>query len=135
MLYLPITKNWIVSALARRIYFTCALLAIALFGTLLATSVAVGVPGVRSLADVPSIVFLVKVLVFPGVCGTALLSIAMWYFWFSFDQSSWTRKAFWFLPLYLLLPIGPALYYFFVYWRHTPAPEERNNLAQGVSPG
>jgi hypothetical protein len=123
MFYLPITKGWILSPLANRIYFVCALLAIALFGTLVATFLAVAVSGVQSLADAPSGLLLVKVLIFPGVCGTALLSIAMWYFWLSFDQSSWTIKAFWFLPLYLLLPIGPGLYYFFVYRRQTPAPQ------------
>ena len=135
-LYLPITKSWILSALASRVYFACALLAMALFGILIATSIAVAVSGVRSLADVPSTLSLVKALIFPGVCGTALLSTAMWYFWFTFDRSSWKRKAFWFLPLYLLLPIGPALYYFFVYRRQPQAPEERHKLAQDVvSPG
>jgi len=39
----------------------------------------------------------------------------MWYFWFGFDNSGWLKKAIWFLSLYFLLPIGPALYYFFVY--------------------
>jgi len=135
MLYLPITKSWILSALASRVYFVCALLAMALFGILIATSIAVAVSGVRSLADVPSTLSLVKALIFPGVCGTALLSTAMWYFWFTFDRSSWKRKAFRFLPLYLLLPIGPALYYFLVYRRQPQAPEERHKLAQVVSPG
>ncbi len=135
MLYLPITKSWILSALASRVYFACALLAMALFGILIATSIAVAVSGVRSLADVPSTLSLVKALILPGVCGTALLSTAMWYFWFTFDRSSWKSKAFWFLPLYLLLPIGPALYYFFVYRRQPQAPEERDKLAQDVSPG
>jgi hypothetical protein len=135
MLYLLITKSWILSALASRVYFACALLAMALFGVLIATSIAVAVSGVRSLADVPSTLSLVKALIFPEVCGTALLSTAMWYFWFTFDRSSWKRKAFWFLPLYLLLPIGPALYYFFVYRRQPQAPEERHILGQDVSPG
>lgn len=125
MLYLPITKGWILSRLGSRVYLVCALLAIALFGILFAAFAAVTVSGVRSLTDVPLAASLVRVLVFPGVCGTAIVSIAMWYFWFSFDRSSWARKAFWFLPLYLLLPIGPALHYFFVYRRQTPAPEER----------
>src|SRR6266446_10826786 len=53
MLYLPITKSWILSALASRVYFACALLAMALFDILIATSIAVAVSGVRSLANVP----------------------------------------------------------------------------------
>jgi len=42
----------------------------------------------------------------------------MWYFWFTFDDSSWLKKAIWFLPLCLLVPVGPAFYYFFVYRRN-----------------
>jgi hypothetical protein len=135
MFYLPITKDWILSPLANRIYLVCALLVIALFGTLVATSLAVAVSGVRSLSDVPSAVFLVKVLILPEVFGTALLSIAMWYFWFTFDRSSWLRKALWFTPLYFLPTIGPTLYYFFVYRRQTPAPPERDSLVRGASTG
>ncbi|PYV65010.1 MAG: hypothetical protein DMG97_33340 [Acidobacteria bacterium] len=56
-------------------------------------------------------------MLLPGILGTAILTVAMWYFWFGFDKSPWIRKAFWFPPLYFLLPIGPALYYFFVYRR------------------
>jgi len=80
------------------------------------------VSGLRSLADVPSALLLVKVLILPEVFGTALLSIAMWYFWFTFDRCSWLRKAIWLPPLYFLPTIGPVLYYFFVYRRQTPAP-------------
>src|SRR5216683_5374761 len=124
MLYLPITKDWIVSPLARRIYLGCAILAIALFGTLVAVSAAMVASGVRSLAGAPAVVSIVKMLLFPEVLGTAALSIAMWYFWFSFDRSSWIRKACWFPPLYLLPTMGPALYYFFVYRGQASAPKE-----------
>jgi hypothetical protein len=117
MLYLPITQGWIVSRVASRIYLVCALLAIALFGTLVAAFAAGAVSGIRSLADVPLAESVVRVLIFPEVCGAALLTVAMWYFWFTFDRSTWAKKAFWFLPLYFLLPIGPALYYFVVYLR------------------
>jgi hypothetical protein len=135
MFHLPITKSWILSPLASRIYLVCALLAVALFGTLIAAFLAIRVSGLRSLADVPSALLLVKVLILPEVFGTATLSIAMWYFWFTFDRSSWLKKALWFSPLYFLPTIGPALYYLFVYRRQPPTPEERQSLAQGVSPG
>ena len=127
MLYLPISKGWIVSPLARRIYLICALLAIALFGTLVAVSAALVASGVRSLAGAPAAVLIVKGLVLPEVFGTATLSIAMWYFWFTFDRSSWAKKAFWFPPLYFLPTMGPALYYFFVYRRQISGLEERQN--------
>jgi len=133
--YLPITKALIISPLARRIYLVCAVLAISLFGTFVATRLALAFSGIRSLGEAPSAELLVKGLIFPGVCGTAVLTVAMWYFWLSFDQSSWVKKAFWFLPLYLLLSIGPALFFFFVYRPQTAAPKERNNTAQGASPG
>ena len=120
MLYLPITKAWIVSPLARRMYLVCALLAVALFGTLVAVSAAMGASGVRSLAGAPAAGLIVKVLVLPEVFGTAALSVAMWCFWFSFDRSSWVKKAVWFPPLYFLPTMGPALYYFFVYRDQTP---------------
>src|SRR5258708_1871471 len=131
MLYLPITKGWIVSPLARRTYLVCAILAIALFGTLVAVSAAMVASGLRSLAGAPAAASIVKVLLFPEVFGAAALSIAMWYFWFSFDRSSWIRKACWFPPLYLLPTMGPALYYFLVYRSQTSAREERQS---GVSP-
>jgi hypothetical protein len=115
MLYLPITKGWIVSPLARRIYFACALLALALFGTIFASLAALAASSSSSLAESPAAALVVRFLLLPEVLGTALLSIAMWYFWLSFDQSSWIKKTLWFFPLYLLLGAGPSLYYFFVY--------------------
>lgn len=118
MLYLPITKSWIISLAARRVYFICALAACSLFGVFFATRMALATAGVRSLEGAPVPAFIVRVLVWPGVLGTTLLSVAMWYFWFSFDDSGWLKKAFWFLPLYFLIPLGPACYYFLVYRRN-----------------
>jgi len=118
MLYLPITKSWIISRSARAIYQTCAVLACTLFGALIAILLAMGFSGVNSLSAFPLALSVARAIILPGVLGSATLSIAMWYFWFNFDKSSWASKAFWFLPLYLLLPIGPALYCFFVYLRN-----------------
>jgi hypothetical protein len=117
MLYLPITKNWIISRAARTLYLACALLAFAFFGALFAISLAMAFSGVRSLSPFPPALVIAKAVLLPGVLGTATLTVAMWYFWLTYDKSSWLRKAFWFLPLYFLVPIGPALYYFFVYRR------------------
>src|SRR5689334_2709288 len=117
MLYLPITRNWLTSRTARTLYLVCALLAFALFGALFAISWAMAFSEVRSLSPFPLALGIAKLVLLPGILGTATLTVAMWYFWFTFDKSSWLRKAFWFLPLYFLLPIGPALYYFFVYRR------------------
>jgi hypothetical protein len=118
MLYLPIKKAWIVSRVARRLYLICAVLAMSLFGGVIASRMALTASGVASFSASQAAVLLIRILLWPGIVATALLSIAMWYFWFGFDNSGWIRKTAWFLPLYLLLGIGPALYYFFVYRRN-----------------
>jgi hypothetical protein len=91
---------------------------LSLFGVLIASHAALGAAGVRSLAAFPVAAFVIQVLLWPGIAGAALLSIAMWYFWFGFDNSGWLKKAIWFVPLYLFILIGPAFYYFFVYRRN-----------------
>jgi hypothetical protein len=118
MLYLPITRGWIISRAARRVYFVCALAAFSLFGVFIASLAALGAAGVPSLEAFPTAALAVRFLLWPGIVGTALLSIAMWYFWFGFDNSGWLRKAIWFVPLYLFLAVGPAIYYFLVYRRN-----------------
>jgi hypothetical protein len=118
MLYLPITKGWIISRTARRVYFACALAAFSLFGVLIASHAALNVTGVRSFAGFPAAALVLRVLLLPGIVGSAVLSIAMWYFWFGFDNSGWLKKAIWFVPLFLSIVIGPAFYYFFVYRRN-----------------
>jgi len=118
VLYLPITKTWIVSLTARRVYFVCALAALSLFGVLIASIAALMTSGPTPLEGLAAAGFIVRLLLWPGVLGTAVLSIAMWYFWFGFDDSGWLKKTIWFLPLYFLLPIGPVFYYFFVYRRN-----------------
>jgi hypothetical protein len=58
----------------------------------------------------------------------------MWYFWFTFDKSSWGRKALWFLPLYFLVPLGPPLYFFFVYLRNPELISAIGGHATATSP-
>jgi len=118
MLYLPINKEWIISGTARRVYFVCAVAAFSLFGAFFASRMAMQASGITSLEGAPVAALTVRIFLWPGILGTAVLSIAMWYFWFSFDNSSWLKKACWFLPLYFLFGIGPGLYYFFVYRRN-----------------
>ena len=118
MLYLPIRRGWIISRVASRLYFVCALAALSLFGVFIASVAASGAAGAPSLDAFPAAALVVRVLLWPGILGTALLSIAMWYFWFGFDNSGWISKAIWFVPLYVFLAIGPAFYYFFVYRRN-----------------
>lgn len=73
---------------------------------------------VAFLGDFPTAAFLVKALLLPGILGTAVLAVAMWYFWYSVDQSNWVKKLLWFLILFLGLMLGPLVYYLFAYRRH-----------------
>lgn len=117
MLYLPIRRNWIVSPAANRTYFACAVAAFSLVGLLISSLMALGYAGIASFASSPAAALVVRFLLWPGMIGTALLCVAMWYFWFNFDDSSWFRKALWFIFLYFTILVGPAFYYFLVYRR------------------
>jgi hypothetical protein len=117
MLYLPITETWIVSRTARRVYFVCALAALSFLGVIIASTAALTASDLAGFQGFPIASSMVRLLLWPGVFGAALLWIAMSYFWFSFDDSGWLKKALWFLPLYLALPVGPVFYYFVVYRR------------------
>jgi len=60
---------------------------------------------------------LVRFLLFPEIVGSALLWVAMWYFWFGFDQAHYLKKAVSFILLFFFAPIGTLLYYFQTYRR------------------
>ena len=115
MLYLPISRSWIVSPRAQQVYLACALSNLALLAFLVGTPMAVAAGGGVWFSVSPLVAFVIRVLLWPCLVGTALLRIAMWYFWFTFDDSASLKKGIWFVPLYLVIAIGPVLYYFFVY--------------------
>jgi hypothetical protein len=93
----------------------CALLALALTATLIGVRVALSAAGATMLT--PSAAKLVTMLLFPEIAGAAMLWVAMWYFWFGFDRSSYLKKALWFPFLLFLVPLATAFYYFLVYRR------------------
>ena len=107
-----------VSRRAQRLYFSCALANLYLFAVLVGTASAMAESEVAFLGDFPATAFLVKALLWPGILGTAVLAVAMWYFWYSVDQSTWIKKLVWFLVLVLGFMLGPLFYYFFAYRRH-----------------
>jgi hypothetical protein len=115
MLYLPISRSWLFSTTARRIYFASALLALALIATLLGVHMAMAAVGMRALTPFAST--LVRMILFPEIAGEAVLWVGMWYFWFSFDRSHYLKRAVWFLLLFFLAPFGTIFYYFLVYRR------------------
>jgi len=59
---------------------------------------------------------MLRFLLFVGVLGAATTMVAMEYFLFGFDKSSAIKKVFWFCVM-MFVPLGPALYCFFVYSR------------------
>jgi len=85
MLYLPISRSWIISPGAQRVYFCGALLALALIATLLGTHMAMSAAGVRTLS--PPASSIVRSALYPEMLGAAVLWAAMWYFRFGFDRS------------------------------------------------
>lgn len=115
MLFLPISRSWLLSKFAQRVYFGCSILTFALVATLMGTRMALGAANVTELNS--STRSLLHFLLFPEIFGTALLWIAMWYFWFGFDRSHYLRKAVSFVLLFLLAPFGTIFYYFTTYRR------------------
>jgi hypothetical protein len=117
MLCLPITPAWILSRVARRVYLGCAIASLGLIAIPIGIAFALAASGDPPLAESRLTVVLIEILLWPVITGTALLNVAMWYFWFSFDRSSRVKRTVWLVVLYMRFPIGSMLYYLFVYRR------------------
>ena len=113
-----ISRSWLISQNARRIYRTaaaCSLLLILVF-------VAYDVKGDTLFANEP-MEQLARLTTFVGVLGAAITLVAMEYYFFTLDECGVWTKTLWFLLL-CAVPIGTALYCFRVYsrssyFRHT----------------
>lgn len=127
MLHLPISRGWLFSGVAQRIYLGCAILTFALIATLIGVSLAMPLAGAASLNPPARVV--VKVLLLPEILGTASLWIAMWYYWLSFDRSHYLKKFVSLLLLFFLAPFGTLFYYFIVYRRSMLRGEPSGSLA------
>jgi hypothetical protein len=119
-------RTWMVSRVARCVYLVCSVLALALSGTLAGTRAAQAAIGSHTLPPATAAVLLLVLI--PEVFGTALLWVAMLYFWFGFDQSSWLKRALWFPFLFFFIPLALALYYFLVYRRWTRSDRQTSNV-------
>jgi hypothetical protein len=108
MPYEYISKEWIVSPTARRVYRAAAGLSVSLFFGWWAILVAGGIP--ESLAPI------VRVFLLAGVVGYATTMTGMEFFLFRFDNSHPLKQIAWFLVMLFPL-LGPALYCFIVYSR------------------
>jgi hypothetical protein len=119
MLYLPISRSWLFSLTAQRVYFVSALLALALIAT--SVGVHMAMSAARTSALNSSAASYVRPLLYPEIMGAAVLWIAMLYFWLGFDRSHYLWKTVWFVCLLFLAPFGTILYYFVVYRRYVSA--------------
>jgi len=113
VLYLPINRNWLLSPIAQSVYLACAIFTFALLATLIGMHWAMATAGATALNENARAV--VRFLLFPEIIGAAVLWVAMWYFWFSFDQSHYLKKAVSFFLLFFFAPIGTLIYYFVAY--------------------
>ena len=106
-----ISRSWLISQNARRIYRTaaaCSLLLIIVF-------VADDLKGYALFAN-EVMEQLGRLMAFVGVLGTAITLVAMEYYFFTLDECGVWTKTLWFLVL-CAVPIGTALYCFRVYSR------------------
>jgi hypothetical protein len=99
------------SPTAQRLYFVCGLLNIGLLATAIGAGMALAnVYVLPDLADA-----LIRLLLFPEVVGTAVLLVAMSYFWLGFDSSRCGKRTMWFLLVYFFHVLALPFYYFIVY--------------------
>jgi cytochrome bd-type quinol oxidase subunit 2 len=107
---------WLVSRTARRLYIASAVLSMMMFALLLAIEFAAGAAG-GTLQSSPVVSLALKAVLLPGILGTAVLSIAMLYFWIRFHSNERTSKVPWLLLLAWVPVLGPVCYFAFVYLR------------------
>ena len=115
-----INKEWIVSAMAYRVYRSAAFLSILLFLVWCYTLFG-GVPEEYGA--------LARVFVFAGVVGAGTVFVGMEFFLFRFDQSHPLKQIAWFCVMFFPL-LGPALYCLIVYSRSAVV---KNSLASAVT--
>jgi hypothetical protein len=112
MMHLSISRTWLFSRTARRVYFLCALADLALLGTRMGIGAALAAAGASELSRDAAMI--VRTLLFPAVVGSAVLFVGMSYCWLGIG-GSYKKKVLWFIfaPLFLLsMPV-----YYFVYYR------------------
>jgi hypothetical protein len=113
-----INRPWVVSPGASRVYLVSAVLATLFYACKIGVSLALSVAASRW-SDISWIVavplFLTQLV---SVIGTAVLWVAMMYYWYSFDPRSDGARGVWLLVL-LLGPLGSLIYYFAVYRRYS----------------
>ena len=122
MMYVLISRTWLFSRTAQRVYLLCAILNLALLATRIGVVAGMSSAGVSTLP--PTAALLVKGFLFPEIVGSAVLFVGMSYCWLGFG-GSYKKKVLWFVLLNFFLITTP-IYYFAVYRaissRETDAP-------------
>jgi hypothetical protein len=116
MFYRPyISRDWISSIIARRVYLGAALTAVGYFGCRLA--VAVGLHASNATwADLPAVVAtFLHALLLLGVIGAGTIWFAMLYYWSAYDPTSAVARTFSIVALLLFGPFAAVIYHFAVY--------------------
>jgi hypothetical protein len=111
MMYVRISRNWLFSPRAQRVYLLCAILDIGLLATRIGIAAAMAAAGVSALS--PTSVLLVNAFLFLEVVGSAVLFVGMSYCWLGLG-GSYTKKGLWIVLVKLCLITTP-IYYFAVY--------------------
>lgn len=119
--HLYIKPSWVVSPRARRVYLAASCLSIYFFVLFIAVSAII--ESTPTAIDLPNAVAaFIRVQMYLGVLGMAVLWIGMAYYWYGFDSSNSWLKAVTLLIL-LLGPLGAVLYQFLIYRRQTRTPK------------
>ncbi len=111
-----LSESWLVSAAARRVYVASAALSVFLAGMICTRQLGAFAAG-GTLVESPALATALWALIFPGVLGTAVLWVAMWYFCLRCHQNNGVGRGIWMIVLWLLGPIGAFVYFLAVYLR------------------
>ena len=106
MMNLPITKEWIISPFARRLYTLTALFSLA-FSVFLIAMKAIGQQAASDITKSAPLFLILRTVTFVGVLATAITWVSMLYFWFEFDKSGTAKKAVWLVVLMIAAPACP----------------------------
>jgi hypothetical protein len=113
---LYIKREWLTSNTARAVFIASAIFEIFLLVAAVVFIMLTIAVEEASLTNSPHLAMIVRYSIFPGVLGTAILWVGMWYFWFIFHPAEKISSSLWFFVLWLGPP-GALVYFFCVYLR------------------
>jgi hypothetical protein len=127
MMHLSISRNWLFSRTAQRVYLACAILDLALLGTRMGIAAAMNATGIFMLP--PTARMVLGVLFVPEVVGTALLTVGMTYCWLGLG-GSYGKKLLWIVFVNAFLITMPI--YYFAFYRRLASKENAQIIAPSL---